>query len=144
MRFCDVLFWMMRFLSCHRDGRWIGRTMDLFCDRPRQDMEVGVTDITQDIPVLPNVFPAIFDETAAVPMFLPVVVDTGPHVDAWLSGMDMGVEVMNITQDIHVLPDVFPAMFDETAAMPLSSPVVIDTGPQVDSSGRPRRRWSPR
>ena len=36
MRLCDDLFWMIRFLSCHRDGRRIGRAMDLFCDRPRR------------------------------------------------------------------------------------------------------------
>ena len=78
-------------------------------------------------------------DTAVVPMSLPVVVDTGPQVEVWLSGRDMGVEVPPITQNIPVLPDVFPAIFDETAAVPLSSPVVVDTGPQVDS----RRETTP-
>ena len=59
-----------------------------------------------------------------------VVPDYDP--DILLSGRDIGVGVTDLTQDIQVLPDVFPAMFDETAAVPLSSPVVIDTGPQVD------------
>ena len=52
--------------------------------------------------------------------------------DILLSGRDMEVGVTDVTQDIQVLPDVFPAIFDETAAVSLSSPVVVDTGPQVD------------
>ena len=27
---------------------------------------------------------------------------------------------------------MFPVMFDETAAVPMSLPVVVETGPQVD------------
>ena len=85
---------------------------------------------------MPDVFPVMFDETAAVPMPLPVVVETGPQVDydpdILLSGRDIEVGVTDITQDIRVLPDVFPVMFDETAAVPLSSPVVVETEPQVD------------
>ena len=84
-------------------------------------------------------FPVLFEETAAVPMSLPVVVEKGPPVDCdtdiLLSGRDMEVEIMDIGRDIRVLPDVFPVMFDEMATVPLSSPVVIDTGPQVDVRG---------
>ena len=36
----DVPFWMICFLSCHRGGRQIGRTMDLLCDRPRGGLTV--------------------------------------------------------------------------------------------------------
>ena len=100
-----------------------------------RDIGVGVTDLTQDIQVLPDMFPAMFDETAAVPLPLPVVVETGPQVgydpDILLSGRDIEVGVMDINQDIRVLPDVFPAMFDETAAVPLPLSVVVETGPQV-------------
>ena len=40
MRLRGVLFWMSRFLSCHRgDGRF-GRMMDLYCDRPRGGLTV--------------------------------------------------------------------------------------------------------
>ena len=88
-----------------------------------RDMEVRVTDVTQDIQ---DVFPAIFDETAAVPMSLPVVGDTGPQVgpqvDVLLSGRDMGVGVTDITQDMHVLPDIFPAIFDKTAHRHIPNP----------------------
>ena len=88
-------------------------------------------DINQDIRVLPDVFPAMWDETAVVPLPLPVVVETGPQVgydpDILVSGLDIEVGIMDITQDIRVLSDVFPAMSDETATVPLSSPVVTDT-----------------
>ena len=101
-----------------------------------RDIEVEVTDLIQDIRVLPDVFPVIFDETVAVPMTLPVVVETGPQVDydpdILLSGRDIEVGITDITQDIRDLPDAFPVLFDETAAVPLSSPVVVETGPQVD------------
>ena len=72
---------------------------------------------------MPEVFPAMCDETAAGPLPLPVVVETGPQVghdpDILVSGWDIEVGVMDITEDIRVLPDVFPAMFDETTAVPL-------------------------
>ena len=102
------------------------------------DIEVGVMDIAPDIPVLSDVFQALFDETAAVPLPLPVVIETEPQVGydpvILLSGRDIEVGVANITLEIRVLPDVLPAMLDETAAVPLSSPVVADTRPQVDIS----------
>ena len=81
------------------------------------DMEVGTTDIGRDIRVLPDVFPVLFEETAAVPMSLPVVVETGRQFDCdtdiLLSGRDVEVEIMDIGRHIRVLPDVFPVMFDE-------------------------------
>ena len=42
------------------------------------------------------------------------------------------MEITDIGRDIRVLLDVFPVMFDETAAVQLSSPVVVDTGPRVE------------
>ena len=107
------------------------------------DIGVGVTDLTQNISVLADVFPVMVDETAAVPMHLPMVVETGPQVDydpdRVLSGRDIEVKVTDITQDIRVLPDVFPVMFDETATVPLFSPV----DHRWILGGRPLRRWSP-
>ena len=54
-----------------------------------------MTDLTRDIQVLPDVFPVMFDETAAVPMPLTVVIETGPQVDydpdILLSGRDVEV-----------------------------------------------------
>ena len=115
----------------------------LLSGRAGRDMEVEITDIGWDICVLPDVLPVLFDETAAVPLPLPVVVETGPQVDCemdiLLSGWDVEVEFTDIGRDIRILPDVFPVMFDKAAAVPLSSPVVVDTGPQVDV----RRKTTP-
>ena len=44
-------------------------------------MKVGLTGLTQDIQVLPDVFQVMIDETAAVPMPLDVVVETEPQDD---------------------------------------------------------------
>ena len=44
-------------------------------------MDVGLTGLTRDIQVVPDVFPVIIDETAAVPMPLHVVVETEPQDD---------------------------------------------------------------
>ena len=48
-----------------------------------------------------------------------------PHYDpdTLLSGRDMEVGVTDISQDIRVLPDAFPVMFDEKTAVPMSLPV---------------------
>ena len=43
-------------------------------------MDVGIPDVGRDICVLPNEFPVVVDKTAVEPMFLPVVVETGPQV----------------------------------------------------------------
>ena len=45
------------------------------------DIEVEVTELTRDIQVLPDMFLVIFVETAAVPVPLPVVIETGPQED---------------------------------------------------------------
>ena len=58
-----------------------------------RDIGVGLTDLTRDIQVLPDVFRVMFDEMAAVTMPLPVVVETAPQVDydpnILLSGWDI-------------------------------------------------------
>ena len=46
-----------------------------------RDIGVGLAQLTLDIQVFPDVFPVMFVETAAVPMPLPVVVNTGSHND---------------------------------------------------------------
>ena len=101
-----------------------------------RDMEVGITDIGRDIRVFPDVFPVVSEETATMPMSLSVVVETGPQFDCdtdiLLSGRDVEVEITDIGRDIRVFPDLFPVMFDETAAVPLSLPVVVVTAPLVD------------
>ena len=83
-----------------------------------------------------DAFPAIFDLTAAVPMSLPVVVETGPQVgcesDLLLSERDMEVDDMDVNRDIRLTTDVCPMLFEETATVPLSLPGVVDTETQVD------------
>ena len=37
-----------------------------------------------------------------------------------------------LTRDIQVLPDVFPVMIDETAAVPMPLHVVVEIEPQDD------------
>ena len=49
MRLRDVPFWMIRFLSCHRDGRRIGRAMDLLCNRPRRGLTVIRRETSSDL-----------------------------------------------------------------------------------------------
>ena len=41
---------------------------------------LGVTDVGRDIRVLPDVFPVVVEETAVMPISLPVVVETGPRL----------------------------------------------------------------
>ena len=83
-----------------------------------------------------SVFPVLVEETSTVPMSLPVIVEMRSQVDCdmdiLLSGQDMEVEITDIGQDIRVFTNVLPVMFDEMAAVPLSSHVVVDTGPQVE------------
>ena len=52
-----------------------------------------------------------------------VVPDYDP--DILLSGRDIGVGVMDLTQDIQVLSNLFPAMLDEMAAVPLPLPLPV-------------------
>ena len=78
----------------------------------------------------------LFDETAVVPMSWHMVVGTGPQVgcepDMLLSERDVEVEITDIGRDIRNLPDVFPVRFDKTAAVPMTLPVVVEMGPQVN------------
>ena len=74
-----------------------------------------------------NAFPAIFDKMAAVPMTLPMNVETGPQVDNDPDDPDL----VDIRRDVRNLSDAVPAIFDKTAAVLLSLPVVVETGPQV-------------
>ena len=48
MRLRDVLFWMICFLSCHRDGKGIGGTMDLFYDHLRGGLPVFKRETSAD------------------------------------------------------------------------------------------------
>ena len=57
-----------------------------------------------------------------------VDVETRPQVDNDPDDPDLG----DIRRDVRNLPDAFPVIFDEMAAVPLTLPVDVVTGPQVD------------
>ena len=126
-------------MCCARldDFDWVVPHYDPDTLLSRQDMEVGVPDINQDIHVLPDAFPVMFDEKTAMPMSLPVVVETGPQVGCesylLLSERDMEVDDTDVIQDIRLLTDVCPMMFEDSATGPLSLPVVVNTETQVDA-----------
>ena len=63
-----------------------------------------------------------------------VDVETRPQVDNDPDDPDL----VDIRREIQNLPNAVPAMFDKTAAVPLSLPVVIGTGPQVGCDLRKR------
>ena len=83
-----------------------------------------------------GVVPGMFDETAAVPMTLPVdeqkdsQVEEGPDVVWTRRDMDMGDP--DVGRDIQVLTDVGLMMIDGSDSGPLSLPVVANTDTQVD------------
>ena len=83
-----------------------------------------------------GVVSGMFDETAAVPMTLPVdeekdsQVEEGPDVVWTKRDMDMGDP--DIGRDIQVLTDVGLMMIDGSDTGPLSLPVVAHTETQVD------------
>ena len=113
-----------------------------------RDIDVGLTELSHD--VLRDVFPVVSGEVAVVPWPLPAVDVSVPqaifereaaplvvslneaisvHV---MSGRGMEVGLTGLTRDIQVLPDVFPVMIDETAAVPMPLDVVVETEPQDD------------
>ena len=99
-------------------------------------VEVDIVDTRWDIRNLLGVVPGMFDETAAVPMTLPVdeekdsQVEEGPDV-VW-TGRDMDMGDPDVGRDIQVLTDVGPMMIDGSDSGPLSLPVVANTATQVD------------
>ena len=112
-------------------------------------MEVELTDLTQDIHVLPDVFPVVSAGAAAVPRPLPAVAEFVPQ-DTFkkeaaplvvplieelslrvMSRRDIEVGLTELTQDIHVLPDVFPVVSAGEAAVPWPLPAVDELVPQA-------------
>ena len=73
---------------------------------------------------------------AVEPMSLPVVVETGPQVvrdpDLYLSERNVEVDIVDTRRDIRNLPDVFLVMFDKPAAVPMTLPVGVEMGSQVE------------
>ena len=108
-----------------------------------------LTDLTQDIHVLLDVFPVVSTGVATVPRPLPAVAEFVPQ-DTFkeeaaplvvplieelslrvISGRDIEVGLTELTQDIHVLPDVFPVVSAGEAAVPWPLPAVDELVPQV-------------
>ena len=58
-----------------------------------------------------------------------VDMETRPHVDNDLDDPDL----VEIRRDVRNLPDAFLAIFDKTAAVPMTLPVDVEMGPQVDN-----------
>ena len=98
------------------------------------DIEIGITDLTWDIQILSHVFPVMFDEMAAVPMCLPVVVETGPQVDydpdILLSGRDVEVGVTDVSDCpadlLHSKSDGCFVASARGAAVPTSLPTISE------------------
>ena len=65
-----------------------------------------------------------FDETAAVPMTLPVDVEMGPQIDDDPDDPD----IADIRRDVRNLPDVFLVRFDRSVAVPMNLPVEVEMG----------------
>ena len=103
-------------------------------DDDPDDPDIG--DIRRDVQKLSDVFPVRFDKSATLPMTLPVHVDMGPQVDddpdVMLTGRDVEVSDTDVGRDIRVLTDGCPIMFEESATVLLSLPVVVNTEPQGD------------
>ena len=65
-----------------------------------------------------------------------MVVETGSQVgcdpDLYLSERNVEVDIMDTRWDIRNLPGVFLVMFDKTAAVPMTLPVDVEMGSQVE------------
>ena len=98
-----------------------------------RDIVVELTDLTQDIHVLPDVFPVVSAGAAAAtkeaaPLVVPLIEEMSLRV---MSGRDIEVGLTELTQDIHVLPDVFPVVSAGEAAVPWPLSAVDESVPQV-------------
>ena len=102
---------------------------------------VGRTDVSREICVVPDQGPVVVPKMAAKPLVLPVVVQTGPQVgcgpdlpvpgderkgslvidglDVILSGRKSPVKESDVSSDICVVPDLFPVVLPKKAAEPL-------------------------
>ena len=113
------------------------------------DREVELTDLTQDIHVLPDMFPVVSAGAAAVPRPLPAVDEFVPQATfkkesapllvtlieelslRVMSGRDIEVGLTELTQDILILPDTFPVVSAGEAAVSWPLPAVDELVPQV-------------
>ena len=110
-------------------------------------------DIGRDVRSLPDAVTAMLDRTAAVPLALPVVVQTRPQVgcepdlplpvykgqeslmedgpDDIVSGRESIIKRSDVRREICVVSDQDQVVVPKLAAVPLAVPVVVQTRPQV-------------
>ena len=113
-------------------------------------------DIRCDFRSLSDAVPAMFDMTAAVPLALPVVVQTRPKVgcdpdlplpvskgqegqeslmedgpDDIVSGQESIIKCSDVRREICVVSDQGPVVVPKLAVVPLALPVVVQTRPKV-------------
>ena len=104
---------------------------------------MNISDISHDICVEPDAVPAMFDMTAAVPLALPVVVQTRPQVgcdpdlplpvykgqeslredgsDDIVSGREYIIKRSDVRQEICVVSDQDLVVVPKLAAVPLAT-----------------------
>ena len=99
-------------------------------------------NLTQDIHVLPDVFPVVSAGVAAVLRPLPAAAEFVPQAIfkkeaieemslCVMSGRDIEVGSTELTRNIHVLSDVFPVVSAGEAAVPWPLPAVYESVPHV-------------
>ena len=118
-----------------------------------QKSNVGRSDVSHEICVVPDQCPVVVPQMAAVPLVLPVVVQTKPQVgcgpdlplpvdegnvslvvdglDVIFSARKSNVQGSDVSSDICVVPDVFPVVMPKKAAEPLVLSVVALTRSQA-------------
>ena len=116
-----------------------------------------ISDVSHDICVEPDAVLAMFDRTSAVPLALPVVVQTRPQVgcepdlplpvykgqeslredgpDDIVSGWESIIQRSDVHREICMVSDQLPVVVPKLAAVPMAVSVVAQT--------RPRVGWSP-
>ena len=114
---------------------------------------MGRSDVSREICVVLDQCPVVVPKLAAVPLVLPVVVQTRPQVgcgpdlplpveegkvslvvdglDVIFSGRKSNVQGSDVSSDICVVPDLFPVLMPKKAAEPLVLPVGAVTRSQA-------------
>ena len=110
-----------------------------FCRILQESMHpshVRATESPMGSRAINDLIPVDVDKMAVEPLSFPVVVLTRPQVgcdpDLYLSKRHMEVDIVDTRRDIRNLPGMVPALFDETAAMPMTLPVDEKQNSQVE------------
>ena len=89
---------------------------------------VDITDVSRDIKCLPDAFPVLL--TSYLNVEMGPQADEGP--DVVMAGWNMESDDTGAIQDSQLRTDVCLMMFEDSAAEPMSLPVVVNTVTQVD------------